>query len=485
MTFLEAAEAALRHAGKPQHVEAIADWALKSGSLQTDGKTPSATMGAMLAMAQKKKGDASLFVRTAPSTYGLREWLDTGEIQAQASSPTDTKGVRVPGFPSYEKVRAALTLLDGATAKTFTGMNSSVHSQMGNPKVNKDWSDPDTWIPLCLEGEHAKLALRLWTGSGHILNPRHLRETWLLVRHYDLLDEDPNGVLTLGPRGRAFLEESGSEVEREIDEREGVFKILSLVSELGPVRKAGVIGPWREYLFEVSNIRSDSSSYMTLYSRLRNLRDRGYVELKGVSYSVTDTGLKWLDDADLDDAISGTDVYQDIVTLARSQKDQIRDTVHEMLCEMDPYEFEKVVARLLIEMEYDDVYVTPPGGDHGVDVVATMEFGITKVKEVVQVKRAGKKDKNVQRPVLDRLRGVLSKFQAGRGTIVTTGGFSSGTIEAANEFGAPPITLIDGPKLVELLIEHGIGVRKKPIELWELDASAFSGEDEDGSDVSS
>ena len=48
-----------------------------------------------------------------------------------------------------------------------------------------------------------------------------------------------------------------------------------------------------------------------------------------------------------------------------------------------------------------------------------------------------------------------------------------------NVFDDPaPITLIDGKKLVELLIEHGIGVRKKAIELWELDASAF----EDDSD---
>ena len=70
-----------------------------------------------------------------------------------------------------------------------------------------------------------------------------------------------------------------------------------------------------------------------------------------------------------------------------------------------------------------------------------------------------------------------------RGNGKTTSGFSSGTIKAANELGAAPITLIDGPKLVELLIEHGIGVRKKPIELWELDAGAFSGDDEElGSD---
>jgi restriction system protein len=49
------------------------------------------------------------------------------------------------------------------------------------------------------------------------------------------------------------------------------------------------------------------------------------------------------------------------------------------------------------------------------------------------------------------------------------GGFSKGTREAAFERGAAPITLIDGVKLIELLIEHQLGVRKKVIEILEVD----------------
>ena len=44
---------------------------------------------------------------------------------------------------------------------------------------------------------------------------------------------------------------------------------------------------------------------------------------------------------------------------------------------------------------------------------------------------------------------------------------------AAFETGAAPITLIDGEKLVELLIEHGIGVRKRGLPLLEIDADAL------------
>ncbi|MCH7645523.1 MAG: restriction endonuclease, partial [Myxococcales bacterium] len=74
------------------------------------------------------------------------------------------------------------------------------------------------------------------------------------------------------------------------------------------------------------------------------------------------------------------------------------------------------------------------------------------------------------------LRGALHRFDAVRGTIITTGGFSKGTTEAAFEPGAAPITLISGEKLLDLLIEHGIGVKKRVTETWELDPEAFSGD---------
>jgi hypothetical protein len=46
--------------------------------------------------------------------------------------------------------------------------------------------------------------------------------------------------------------------------------------------------------------------------------------------------------------------------------------------------------------------------------------------------------------------------------------------EEAFSPGAAPITLIDGEKLIDLLLEHGIGVRKRTIELLEVDAEAFT-----------
>jgi restriction system protein len=118
-------------------------------------------------------------------------------------------------------------------------------------------------------------------------------------------------------------------------------------------------------------------------------------------------------------------------------------------------------------MGYDNVETTTPTNDKGVDVVANIELGISSVREVIQAKRHRG---NINRTVLDALRGSLHRFSAVRGTVITTGRFSKGTQEAAFERGAAPITLIDGEKLLDLLMENQIGVSKKSVEYYEFDS---------------
>jgi restriction system protein len=113
-----------------------------------------------------------------------------------------------------------------------------------------------------------------------------------------------------------------------------------------------------------------------------------------------------------------------------------------------------------------------------VDVVGDIVAGISSLRGVVQVKRH---EGNVNRKVLDELRGSLSRFNSVRGTIITTGGFSQGTKIAAFEHGAAPITLIDGERLLDLLIESGIGARKAAGECIEFDPSELVGSEEEDS----
>src|SRR5438874_12662660 len=101
---------------------------------------------------------------------------------------------------------------------------------------------------------------------------------------------------------------------------------------------------------------------------------------------------------------------------------------------------------------------------------AIAQFGITTINEVIQVKRHRA---NIQRTVLDMLRGSLHRFKAQKGTIITTGDFGKGAKDAAFEMGAAPITLINGDTLIDLLIQHEIGVKKKPVEYFEVDEKVF------------
>ena len=70
--FKKAAYKVIAEAGKPLHSKEITKRALKAGYLQTAGKTPEATMDALLTVDINEKQGKSLFIKTAPSTFALK-----------------------------------------------------------------------------------------------------------------------------------------------------------------------------------------------------------------------------------------------------------------------------------------------------------------------------------------------------------------------------------------------------------------------------
>jgi restriction system protein len=282
-------------------------------------------------------------------------------------------------------------------------------------------------------------------------------------------------VLQWTERGRDFAANPRGEAVRLIDEREGILKLLSLFADRGQAQTTDIWEPWRAFLDAESNVRSDSYARSVLYRRIRNLLDRGLLSKSGRVTSITEDGLAWLRAAGTQADTSGSEEEQDIQALAQQQRARVRGALLETIREMDPIAFEHLVASLLDAMGYDNVQVTAPSNDKGVDVVANIKLGISSVREVIQVKR---QKANIGRPVLDALRGSLHRFQAVRGTIISTGGFSKGTMKAAFEPGAAPITLMDGETLVDSLMAHSIGVRKREIVLWELDPSGLAAKSE-------
>ena len=291
-----------------------------------------------------------------------------------------------------------------------------------------------------------------------------MQGTWFPASTYDLVVVDRHGILLLTEDGKRFVA-GDEEVTARIDEGEGLPRILEIIADRGPGRRRDFLPDWSEYLRRHSNFSSESTTRDTLSRRIRNLVDREMLARSGSSYRITDQGLAYLKRTGVE-----TSEVEEIRDRIKHQGRVVRDALKSFLAEFDPYAFEHLIARLLEAMEYQNINVTKFSGDKGVDVTADIEVGITSVREVVQVKRH---QAEIQRKDLDALRGSLHRFEAVRGTIITLGDFASGTRAAAFEPGVAPITLIDGEKLIDLLVEHGIGVQKRRFDVLEIDQDAL------------
>lgn len=73
--FKSAAIKVLQESKESLHVKEITKRALKSGYLISEGKTPEATMNALLIVDVNKNKDKSIFEKTGPSTFKLRSIL--------------------------------------------------------------------------------------------------------------------------------------------------------------------------------------------------------------------------------------------------------------------------------------------------------------------------------------------------------------------------------------------------------------------------
>ncbi len=374
-----------------------------------------------------------------------------------------------PGLPPFSLARVFLRIMDGVSYPLYHSMNSRIWEQVGNPQANEDWSDPETWAMERLEGEEQKLALRLWRESKGKVNPRHSIWAWRLASNYNLLERGPDNMLHLTPDGKTFLNEPESDLILQIDRQEGMLTILQILSERSPARRAQILPGFTEFCHTYTRYRSETVIKGALYDRLVNLIDRQLVSRSGVMYAITDKGAAYL--RKYVGQVPGravTSLQTDLQKMARSISHEARESLADYLGKMNPYKFEHLVRLLLEEMGYNNVIVTSPSNDKGVDMVADIELGISSIREVVQVKRHGG---SINRVILDQLRGSLHRFKAMRGTVITTGTFSKGAKDAALEPGAAPITLIDGEKLLDLLTQYEIGLSKKAVEFYEFDDS--------------
>lgn len=397
----------------------------------------------------------------------------------------DKPNVHVPHFPTYDNARALLRLLDGQSKRVLMQMREVIRSNVGTPQENRDWSQPEIWIPTILTGAERALAERLWIGSQGVVNPRHILGAWLLCSSYELVITDGHDTLCITSNGRDFLDYPAGEIEQQLDYAEGLLHLLAIVAEHGPGKRSDVLPHFTQFLLQYSKVQSEAAISGRWYDRITNLVERKLVFRDGIIYQISPDGLKYLERSS-SLLQNGSDQQAEkssaLRRLLNEQRSEVRRQIVEALRQVNPYQLENLIKTLLEAMGYENVEVTKQSGDGGIDVIGDIRVGITYVREVVQVKHHPRS--NIQRPILDQLRGSLHRFKAYRGTIITTGRFSKGVQDAAFEQGAAPITLIDGERLIDLLIEHQIGVKRRSIEVLDFSPADFRlGEDRTEVDV--
>jgi restriction system protein len=383
--------------------------------------------------------------------------------KTEPAAEVESKSGLCPWLPTYSQLRGYLTAIDGVPVSALEQLSSAVWALRGTPQEPVSWDDPEQWIA-------ERLATHVWSKSKQTVNPRYMRGPGIVADRYDLAEESAEEKWTVTAAGRELLDAQFGATEKGIDLQEGMAEIMQIVQAKPKARRGDFLAEWREFVTSHSDVRKESVVKHFLYNRLQNLLDRKLVERDGQRYSLTKAGEDYLSALASGLPVSAQSRTQSLIRSVEEFNRTQRDLLRERLENMNPFAFEQLIRDLLTEMDYEDVEVTQPTNDKGVDVKAVVNFGITRINEVIQVKRHRA---NIQRPVLDMLRGSLHRFKAQKGTIITTGDFGKGAKDAAFEMGAAPITLINGDTLIDLLVQHGIGLKKKTIEYYEVDEDVF------------
>jgi restriction system protein len=147
---------------------------------------------------------------------------------------------------------------------------------------------------------------------------------------------------------------------------------------------------------------------------------------------------------------------------------EYRERTLGLLRSLPPDGFERLSQRLLRESGFTQVTVTGRSGDGGID-----GFGILQLNPLVsfRVLFQCKKYSGVVSPSNVRdFRGAMTG-RADKGIIITTGTFTAEARREASRDGAPPIELIDGEKLIDMLQQLELGL--KPVTVYEIEEKFF------------
>jgi restriction system protein len=135
--------------------------------------------------------------------------------------------------------------------------------------------------------------------------------------------------------------------------------------------------------------------------------------------------------------------------------DDWKQTLLGTLKDMDPIGFERLAMRLLREAGFRNVEVTQRSGDGGIDGMGVYRMSLVSFPTYFQCKRY---KGSVSAGTVRDFRGAMTG-RGEKGLVITTGTFTSSARDEATRDGAPPIDLVDGEELCDLLKRYELGVQ--------------------------
>lgn len=154
--------------------------------------------------------------------------------------------------------------------------------------------------------------------------------------------------------------------------------------------------------------------------------------------------------------------FSEIQSLQRTYRELLKERILRDLKKLTPSAFERFARGLIEVYGFSDVCVTRQCNDGGIDGFGRLKVGLAHMKVAFQCKRW--KTSNVGRPEIDRFRGAI-QGEYEQGLFFTTAMFVSGAMQASIKPGAVPIILVDGPSIIDLMIQKHYGVQAEVLTL--------------------
>jgi restriction system protein len=281
----------------------------------------------------------------------------------------------------------------------------------------------------------------------------------------------PKYEALMWPTLQAIKSAGGSATIQEIVEK--VVEILGLTEEQqqvshkqGPETELEYRLAWaRTYLKGVGALDNSQRGIWSVTDKGRALAEQDIASIPSQFRALSKAGgLPWQGDNDRPGSMQEP-------TRPEAAFPKWKERLLEVLRAVPPDRFERLAQRLLREAGFLSVTVTGRSGDLGIDGTGIYRLSLLSFPVFFQCKRYRASVSVAPGDVRD-FRGAMAG-RGDKGLFITTSSFTAEAKREATRPGVPPIDLIDGDRLCDLLKEYALGIETR--QEVSVEAAFFQG----------